>query len=57
MKAVCWNSVHNVRVERVPDPGIINPHDAVLRVTSAAIYGSDLHLYDGYIPRCCLATS
>ena len=50
MKALCWNGVHDVRVERVPDPQIINPGDAILRITSTAICGSDLHLYDGFIP-------
>ncbi len=50
MRAVCWNGVRDVRVETVPDPHVINPHDAVVRVTSAAICGSDLHLYDGFIP-------
>lgn len=50
MKAVCWQGVHNVRVETVPDPAILNPHDAIVKITSTAICGSDLHLYDGYIP-------
>ncbi len=50
MKAVCWNGIHDVRVETVPDPQILNPRDAIVRVTSTAICGSDLHLYDGYIP-------
>ncbi len=50
MRAVCWNGVTDVRVENVPDPEILNPRDAVIRITSAAICGSDLHLYDGYIP-------
>jgi threonine dehydrogenase-like Zn-dependent dehydrogenase len=50
MKAVCWNGTNEVKVEQVPDPKILNPRDAVLRVTTAAICGSDLHLYDGYIP-------
>ena len=50
MRAVCWNGVHDVTVENVPDPTILNPRDAILRVTSTAICGSDLHLYDGYIP-------
>jgi len=50
MKAVCWNGKHSVEVVNVPEPGIINPHDAILRVTTTAICGSDLHLYDGYIP-------
>ena len=50
MKAVCWNGIHDVRVETVPDPEIINPRDAIVRITTTAICGSDLHLYDGYIP-------
>ena len=50
MKALCWNGITDVRVENVPDPEILNPRDAVIKVTSAAICGSDLHLYDGYIP-------
>jgi threonine dehydrogenase-like Zn-dependent dehydrogenase len=50
MRAVCWNGANEVRVEDVPDPEILNPRDVVLRVTTAAICGSDLHLYDGYIP-------
>jgi threonine dehydrogenase-like Zn-dependent dehydrogenase len=50
MKAVCWQGANNVRVETVPDPQIINPHDAIIKVSSTAICGSDLHLYDGYIP-------
>jgi threonine dehydrogenase-like Zn-dependent dehydrogenase len=50
MRAVCWHGVGEVRVERVPDPSLLNPRDAIVRVTSTAICGSDLHLYDGYIP-------
>lgn len=50
MKAVVWNNKYDVRVENVPDPKILNPHDAIIRVTSTAICGSDLHLYDGIIP-------
>jgi len=50
MRAVCWNGIHKVRVENVPDPEIINPRDAIIKITSTAICGSDLHLYDGYIP-------
>lgn len=50
MKAVCWHGSQDVRVDTVPDPKILNPHDAILKVTSTAICGSDLHLYDGYIP-------
>jgi len=50
MRAVCWRGKHRVEVENVPDPSIINPRDAIIRVTSTAICGSDLHLYDGFIP-------
>jgi threonine dehydrogenase-like Zn-dependent dehydrogenase len=50
MKAVCWHGKNDVRVENVPDPSILNPRDAILKITSTAICGSDLHLYDGYIP-------
>lgn len=50
MKALCWYGKNDVRVETVPDPIIINPHDAIVKITSTAICGSDLHLYDGYIP-------
>ena len=50
MKAVCWQGANKVGVETVPDPKIINPRDAVIRITSTAICGSDLHLYDGFIP-------
>ena len=50
MKAVCWYGAGDVRVERVPDPALINPRDAIVRVTRTAICGSDLHLYGGFIP-------
>jgi threonine dehydrogenase-like Zn-dependent dehydrogenase len=50
MKANCWYGTTDVRVEEVADPHIINPRDAIVRITSSAICGSDLHLYDGYIP-------
>ena len=50
MKAVCWYGTHDVRVETVADPKILNPRDAIVKVTLTAICGSDLHLYDGYIP-------
>ena len=49
MKAVCWWGKGEVRVVDVPDPKIINPHDAIVRVSLTAICGSDLHLYDGYV--------
>lgn len=50
MKAVCWMGKGKIEVHQVPDPEIVNPHDAILRITRTAICGSDLHLYDGYIP-------
>lgn len=50
MKAVCWYGKEDIRVERVPDPRIINPRDAIVRITSTAICGSDLHLYGGFVP-------
>ena len=50
MKALCWQGKEDVRVENVPDPKILNPRDAILRITTTAICGSDLHLYDGFIP-------
>ena len=50
MKALCWMGVNDVRVETVPDPQILNPRDAIIKITSTAICGSDLHLFDGYIP-------
>jgi threonine dehydrogenase-like Zn-dependent dehydrogenase len=50
MKAVCWHGPTDVRTETVPDPRILNPHDAILKITGTAICGSDLHIYDGYIP-------
>jgi len=49
MKAVCWHGANDVRVETVPDPKILNPRDAIIKITSTAICGSDLHLYGGYI--------
>lgn len=50
MRALCWNGVNDLRVETVPDPKIINPHDAILRVTKSTTCGSDLHFIDGYLP-------
>jgi threonine dehydrogenase-like Zn-dependent dehydrogenase len=50
MKATCWMGRNNVQVEEVPDPKILNSRDIIIRITSTAICGSDLHLYDGYIP-------
>ncbi|HET7811049.1 MAG TPA: zinc-dependent alcohol dehydrogenase [Steroidobacteraceae bacterium] len=50
MRALTWQGKQNVRVETVSDPDIVNPRDAIIRITSTAICGSDLHLYDHYIP-------
>lgn len=50
MKAVCWHGNTDVRVETVPDPKILNRRDAIVKITSTAICGSDLHIYDGFIP-------
>jgi threonine dehydrogenase-like Zn-dependent dehydrogenase len=50
MRALTWQGRHDVRVETVPDPEIVNPRDAIIEITSTAICGSDLHLYDGVIP-------
>ncbi|HET8547705.1 MAG TPA: zinc-dependent alcohol dehydrogenase [Bryobacteraceae bacterium] len=50
MRAVCWYGTHDVRVTDVPEPKLINSRDAIVRITSTAICGSDLHLYNGYIP-------
>jgi len=50
MKALCWFGKHDVRVEDVPEPKILNSRDAIIKITTTAICGSDLHLYNGYIP-------
>ncbi len=50
MKALCWYGREDVRVENVPDPHIINPRDAIVKITSTAICGSDLHLYGAFVP-------
>ncbi|HYG36359.1 MAG TPA: alcohol dehydrogenase catalytic domain-containing protein, partial [Clostridia bacterium] len=50
MKATCWYGKNDVRVVEVPDPKILNSSDAIVRITSTAICGSDLHLYDGFVP-------
>jgi len=50
MRAITWHGKHDVRCDTVDDPEIINPRDAIVRITSTAICGSDLHLYDGYVP-------
>jgi len=50
MKALCWNGVRDLRTETVEDPKILNPKDAVVRVTMSSVCGSDLHLINGFIP-------
>jgi threonine dehydrogenase-like Zn-dependent dehydrogenase len=50
MRANCWISKRDVRVENVPDPQILNSRDAIVKITSTAICGSDLHLYNGFVP-------
>jgi threonine dehydrogenase-like Zn-dependent dehydrogenase len=50
MRATVWSGRNTVQVENVPDPKILNDRDAIVKISSTAICGSDLHLYDGYIP-------
>ena len=50
MRALCWHGKHDIRCDTVPDPKIEDPRDAIIKVTSCAICGSDLHLYDGFMP-------
>lgn len=50
MKAVCWMGTGKVETLTVADPTLLNPHDAIIKITKTAICGSDLHLYDGFIP-------
>jgi threonine dehydrogenase-like Zn-dependent dehydrogenase len=50
VKAVCWMGKKKMEVQTVDDPTILNPKDCIVRITSTAICGSDLHLYDGYVP-------
>lgn len=50
MKALTWDGKQQIALKHVHDPKILNPHDAIIKVTSAAICGSDLHLYNGVIP-------
>src|SRR6202020_2553880 len=49
MRALCWHGKNDVRVDTVPDPKIQEPTDAIIKITSTAICGSDLHLYDGFM--------
>jgi threonine dehydrogenase-like Zn-dependent dehydrogenase len=50
MKALCWHGKHDIRCDTVPDPRVEHPRDIILKVSSCAICGSDLHLYDGFMP-------
>src|SRR5436189_16937 len=50
MKALCWHGKGDVRCDTVPDPKIQEPTDVIIKVTSTCICGSDLHLYDHYMP-------
>jgi threonine dehydrogenase-like Zn-dependent dehydrogenase len=50
MRALCWYGKEDVRIETVPDPQILDPDDVIIEITSTAICGSDLHLYDGFVP-------
>lgn len=50
MRALCWHGTSDIRCDEVPDPKIEHPRDAIVKVTSCAICGSDLHLYNGYMP-------
>ena len=50
MKALCWMGSSKVEVHTLSDPTILNPHDAIIKITRTAICGSDLHLFDGFIP-------
>jgi threonine dehydrogenase-like Zn-dependent dehydrogenase len=50
MKALCWYGTGDVRVETVPDPKILHARDVIIRITTTAICGSDLHLFDGFMP-------
>jgi threonine dehydrogenase-like Zn-dependent dehydrogenase len=50
MRTLCWNGVNDLRVETVPDPQIVNPADALLRVSLSTPRGSHPHFIDGYIP-------
>ena len=50
MRATSWYGKHDVRVEEVPDPQILNQKDAIVKITSTAICGSDLHMYNAFVP-------
>jgi threonine dehydrogenase-like Zn-dependent dehydrogenase len=50
MRANCWMGKKDVRVQDVPDPKILDSRDVIVKITSTAICGSDLHLYNGFVP-------
>src|SRR4051812_3744213 len=50
MRAAVWHGRNDMRVDQVPDPKILNQRDAIVRISSTAICGSDLHLFDGFVP-------
>src|SRR5882757_777152 len=50
MRALCWHGKDDVRIDNVPEPKILDSRDAIIKVTTTAICGSDLHLLDGYVP-------
>src|SRR5215472_7719474 len=50
MRALVWEGKGRIEIRNVPDPEILNPHDAIVKVSLTAICGSDLHLFNGYIP-------
>jgi len=50
MQALCWHGINRLQVDRVPDPGLAGPHDAIVKVSMSSVCGSDLHLISGYVP-------
>src|SRR5215469_13326304 len=50
MRALCWHGIEDIRLDTVPDPRIRDARDAIVRITSTAICGSDLHLFGGFVP-------
>src|SRR5690606_26898471 len=50
MRALCWHGKHDIRYDTIPDPVIEHPRDAIVKITACAICGSDLHLFDGFMP-------
>ena len=50
MRALCWHGTGDVRIDTVPDPVIQDPRDAIVKITSSGICGSDIHLLNGYVP-------